>query len=47
MNDEDPTITIEFDDSKVVISFKFDDDFPIEPSSFVTATGELLMRELS
>ena len=45
--DENPSITIGFDDSNVKISFEFDDDFPMEPQAFVNAVAQLLLSELS
>ncbi len=47
MDDENPSITIGFDDSNVKISFEFDDDFPIDPVRFVNAVGRLILGELS
>lgn len=47
MDDENPSLTISFDDSNVKISFEFDDNFPIAPVAFVKAVGQLLLNELS
>lgn len=44
---DDPHIRLEMNDSAVVITFKFEGDFPIDEAHFVGAVGTLILRELS